>query len=316
MTSVGPADVRIPYVYLVGAPYSGSTLLSFLLNAHPECVSLGESFGPSKRVVIDDYACSCGEDFLQCPFWRRLAQRIEELGEPFDPAARRWPTKFDVSRNRYINYFVARSLGSGFLDGLRDISLAPLSGVRRKLDRVGRVNALFARAATELSNTRVFVDASKVAHRVRFLARVPELDLRVIHLVRDARGGTASIMKNAGIADPAVATRHWRRRNLEAERAARFLSPDRWIVVRYSDVCANLQAEMDRIADFVGVKRAPVPEDFRSVEHHLIGNQMRVRSSSAIREDLSWRERLDESELAVIARISGAANRHFGYDWP
>jgi hypothetical protein len=286
------------------------------LNTHPDCVSVGESFGLTRRVVIDKYICSCGELLLRCSFWQRLAKRVEELDKPFEIASPCWKTRFDVSTNRYINSLAIRSLGSTALDGLRDRCLAPFGSVRRKLDRAGTVNMVFARAAMELSNTRVFVDASKVEHRVRLLARVPELDLRVIHLVRDARGGTASVMKNTRTSNVTVATRSWRRRNLEAERARRFLPSDRWLLIRYGELCADPQAVMDSVADFIGVPHAPLAEDFRSVEHHLIGNQMRLRGSGSIREDLSWRAFLAESDLDTIARISGATNRHFGYDWP
>ena len=306
----------VRYVYVAGAPYCGSTLLSFLLNTHPDCVSVGESFGPTQRVVIDKYTCSCGELLLQCSFWQRLAKRVEELDKPFEIASRFWKTRFEVSTSRYVSSLAIRSLGSTVLDGLRDRCLAPFGRVRRKLDQAGTVNMVFARAAMELSSTRVFIDASKVAHRVPLLARVPEFDLRVIHLVRDARGGTASVMKNVGISNAAVATRSWRRRNSEVERARRFLPSDRWLLIRYGELCADPQAVMDGIADFIGVPHASLPEDFRSVEHHLIGNQMRLRGSGSIREDLSWRVFLAESDLDTIARISGAANRHFGYDWP
>jgi hypothetical protein len=36
----------------------------------------------------------------------------------------------------------------------------------------------------------------------------------------------------------------------------------------------------------------------------------------AIREDRSWMERLNDDDLRVIARVTGAASHDLGYDWP
>ena len=314
----------VGYVYIAGASYCGSTLLTFLLNAHPDCVSVGESLGLGRHarygdtpVVISEYRCSCGERLLECPFWLRLAERMGELGETLDLGSPVWPTRLETSRNRYLRALAVRSLGHVWLDTVRDLTLGKLMGLERRVARTALANARFARAAIDITGTSVFVDSSKMARRVRMLERCPDIALRVVQLVRDARGGTASHMKKRKkMSDAARATREWRRRNMEIQRVRCFLPAERWMTLRYSDLCADVQGTMDRVADFIGVERAPVPPDFRSVEHHIIGNYMRLGGSSEIREDLSWQQLLTESDLAAIARISGVANRLFGYNWP
>ena len=49
------------FLYVVGTSFTGSTLLSFLLNLHPQIVSVGEMTGPFRGVADRQaYPCSCG----------------------------------------------------------------------------------------------------------------------------------------------------------------------------------------------------------------------------------------------------------------
>lgn len=172
-----------------------------------------------------------------------------------------------------------------------------------------------ARAVLEASGKTVFVDTARDHQRSKYLVGSPQLDLRAIHLVRDPRGTTASIMKHTGVG-LSRAARQWRRYNLEADRVRRLLPPGFWMLLHYEDLCAEPQATLDRIARFLRVEPTRVPEDLRSSEHHVIGNSMRLRAVGGIREDQMWREAFDARDLRVIARIAGSASHRLGYDWP
>jgi hypothetical protein len=306
----------IPYVCLPGCGYTGSTLLGFLLNAHPECASIGAATGLVARVDLPSYRCSCGALFGECGFWRAVAARTRELGHPVDVYKTGfWSTHFTWTGNRVLDALLFRSLRAPALTALRDALLADLPPVRAHLLAVAATSAAFARAVLEQTGKRVFVDTARDHQRPKLLARSPELDVRVIHLVRDARANSASIMKRLGL-DAAAAARHWEKANLEAERTRRYFAPERWLRVRYDELCSDLQATLDRISDFLGVRRAPAPADFRAGAHHVIGNEMRLEGAGQVREDVSWRERLSASDLDAIARNAGRTNRFFGFDWP
>jgi hypothetical protein len=306
----------IPYVCLPGCGYTGSTLLGFLLNAHPECASIGAATGLVAKVDLASYRCSCGALFRECGFWRRVSERTRELGHPVDVYKTNfWSTHFAPTGSRVLDAVLFRSLRVPALTALRDALIGPLPPVRGRVLEIGATSAAFARAVLEASGKRVFVDTARDHQRPKLLAVHPELDVRVIHLVRDARANSASIMKRLGL-DVAAAARHWEHANLEAERTRRYFAPDRWLRVRYDELCADLQGTLDRIADFLGVARAAAPSDFRAVEHHIIGNEMRLAGAGAVREDTSWRERLSAADLGLIARMVGRTNRFFGFDWP
>jgi len=313
---VDQGATRLRYVCMPGSPYTGSTLLGFLLNTHPECASIGAAVGLTARVDLDSYLCSCGTPFRGCGFWNRVAARTVELGTPV-PVFRGgdWPTHVRVSRRRWLNGLLIRSLGNTTLNAARDAVVWRAGPVRRTLSEARATTWGLARAVLETTGKRVFVDTARDHQRPKYLRQHPMLDVRVIHLVRDPRGTTASIMKHTGV-DLARAARQWRHYNAEADRVKRLMPRGSWMLLRYEELCADPQGTLDRIARFVDVQPAPAPPDLGTTEHHIIGNSMRLRAIEGIREDRTWEDRLDERDLRVIARIVGRTSHRLGYDWP
>lgn len=317
ITSLSPEERKVRMAYIAGISYSGTTLLAFLLNAHPDCSSIGEGTGMIRGVDFSDYRCSCGELLVECAFWKAMERRLHELGYPMEIyRAGLWETHFQSHSNRYLNLALIRSLRSRFLNRMRDAVVSHIGPVRRGLERTAHLNWAFARAVLDLTGKAVFVDSAKDYVRAQLLSRLPNLDVRCIHLVRDARANAVSLMKRQSERDVGLAARQWRRVNNETDRVRRTMPADRWLRVRYSDLCADPQGVMDRISKFMGVRPAPLPGDFRAVENHIIGNSMRIKGSGQIREDRSWEGRLSEADLRVIARICGRLNREFGFGWP
>ncbi|HEX6257188.1 MAG TPA: sulfotransferase [Euzebyales bacterium] len=316
MSDVGDGSTAARYVCMPGSPYTGSTLLGFLLNAHPACVSVGAATGLTPRVDVATYRCSCGEYFTQCHFWKAVAARTEELGAPVNVYdTDYWNTHVRMSRRRWLNGVLVRSLGTAPLTDVRDALLGCVGPVRRTLDTARRSTASLATAVLEITGTTVFIDTARDHQRPKYLAPTPGLDVRAIHLVRDPRGNVASIVRHTGV-DVAAAARQWTHYNVEADRVRRFLPSDAWLHVRYEDLCADPRATLDRIARFIGVAPASGAFDLGAMEHHIIGNSMRLRGIDGIRHDERWREQLTSSDLDVIARLAGEASRRFGYDWP
>jgi hypothetical protein len=307
---------KIPYLYITGASYSGSTLLAFLLNAHPCMVSIGEQRSKAGGLSIARYRCSCGALLLQCPFFLELERRINASGSSFKLT--HWQTLFQLTQHRWLNIFLVRPLRYTCLERIRD-RLVPLwPGYRQAIRVIGQRVLHLAQAALAISGKKIFVDVQKDAIRVKFLRDIGQFDLKVIHLVRDVRGAVASYIKNRRNDDVAWGTRVWSIANAESERAKRYVSPHQWLRITYDELCTDPQGTVDRISDLVGAKRTPVPEDIYDGEHHIIGNHMRLRSkgSGVVTLDEFWKDRLTERELKIIAHLGGAANRLYGHQWP
>jgi hypothetical protein len=307
---------RVRYVCMPGSPYTGSTLLGFLLDAHPACVSIGAATGLTSKIDLRTYACSCGERFVDCPFWNRVAARTRELGAPvtvFETGY--WNTHVTLSDRRWLDGLLVRSLGDLRVTAARDAVVWRAPAVRRTLARARNATWSLARAVLEETRASAFIDSARDHQRPKYLMRDPRLDVRVLHLVRDPRGNTASIMKHTGV-DVMTAAKRWRHYNVEADRVRALLPEDAWLRVRYEDLCREPARTLGTIARFVGVETADVPDDLQATDHHIIGNSMRLRGIGEIREDRSWEAVLDRDDLRAIERIAGRASRDLGMEWP
>lgn len=307
---------RIRYVCIPGSPFTGSTLLGALLNQHPDCASIGAAVGLIWRADLSSYRCSCGTPFRQCEFWSHIASRTRALGHPVNVFETNfWNTHLRLSRNRLINAVLVRSLGRDRLNDARDALVRRLPGARREISQMGWNTWSLAAAVLERTGKSVFIDTTRDHQRPKYLATHPSLDLKVIHLVRDPRGNSASIMKHTGV-DVATAARQWRHYNVEAARTRRYLPRESWMSLHYEDLCADPGAVLDQISDFLGVERATGRQGIREPDSHIIGNKTRLKGLGEIREDLSWQSRLGSTELAAIARITRSTSHDLGYSWP
>ncbi len=307
---------RLRYVCIPGSPFTGSTLLGTLLNEHPHCASIGAAVGLPRRPDLSTYLCSCGARFRDCEFWQDIATRTASLGYPvsvFESGF--WNTHLRLSRQPMLNALLARSLGADGLNDARDAVVGRWPGARAAILRMGWNSWSLASAVLARTGKSVFIDTSRDHQRPKYLAMHPKLEVKVIHLFRDPRGNSASIMKHTG-ADAATAARQWTHYNVEARRVRRYLPESAWLPLRYEDLCADPQAVFDRISDFVGVPKAVIQIGARAGESHIIGNKMRLKAVSEIREDRSWETRLSDEDLSVLTRIAGPTSRELGYDWP
>jgi hypothetical protein len=311
------------YVCLPGSPYTGSTLLGAVLNEHPDCASIGSATGLLQRTDLATYRCSCGELFRECEFWKQIAARTRDLGHPVNVfetnlKADFWNTHLRLSRNLVANALLVRSLRWDLLNDVRDAVVGMVPAVRVAISRMAWNSWSLASAVLERSGKTVFVDTTRDPQRPKYLSRFPMLEVKVIHLVRDPRAGSASIMKHTGV-DVAAAARRWTHTNTEADRVRRYLPAESWMSLHYETFCADPAGVLDRISAFLGVGRPMMQNGFHNPLSHVIGNKtrlMRVRNLGEIREDLSWQTKLGSAELSTIARIAGPTSRRLGYDWP
>ncbi len=205
-----------------GSPYTGSTLLGLLLDHHPALASVGAATGLTSRIDPRTYRCSCGARYPECAFWRRVARRTAELGHPVAVFRTGWSTDVRMSRRRWLNGVLVRSLGNLRLNAARDAVLWR-GPVRRRVAEAALASWSLATAVLEATGKEVFVDTARDHQRPKYLRGTPRLDVRVIHLVRDPRGNVASIVRHTG-ADVASAARRWRERLAPGRRrcAVRF----------------------------------------------------------------------------------------------
>ena len=318
-------------VYILAASHSGSTLLTLLLNSHPDVATVGE-LAPGHMEDLAFYRCSCGQLLRECPFWAHIAQRMNQQGLPF--ALNNFGTRFAVPKSRLATRLLRPLHRGPALEFVRDAALNLLTPWPRHRREAQRANLALIQAVLDYYHARVFVDKGNTALRLKYLLAAPGLNVKVIHLVRDGRAVALTYMDPARYADAqdpslrgggnggdraaerlpmAAAAREWRRCIQEAGHALARLDPARWIRIRYEDLCSDPDATLARLFNFLGLDPARRSPDFRTSEHHILGNGMRLDAASQIRLDDRWNTVLLPSDLVTFELVAGDTARRYGY---
>ena len=319
--------------YILSASHSGSTLLSMLLGSHPQIATVGEmKLSSSAMGDLRRYRCSCGELIKQCGFWQKVKEGMARRGFAFDL------THAGTDHKSVESYYARRLLGplhrGILLESLRDVALGTSFAWRKQLLEIQRRNAALVSTISEITKANIVVDSSKTALRLKYLLRNPELDVKVIRLTRDGRAVALTYIDPADFADAknpahrgggmgsarenerlsmARAAYEWRRCIEEAENILRRLDKSQWIEVRYEELCEDTENTLRRLFEFLGVDPGEHAREFRTVEHHIVGNGMRLDTTSQISLDERWRSALTKEELRIFDHEAGNINQRYGY---
>jgi hypothetical protein len=301
-------------LYVGGLGRSGSTLLDRMLGELPGVTSSGELVHLWQRGVIEDQLCACGESFSACPFWTKVGAEAfggwdtREVGEAIT-------LQRLVDRNRYLPMVASGATTPAFAS---------------RLDRYRELLSKMYAGISSAAGGAIVVDSSKHASTAFVLHGAPNVDLRLIHLVRDARGTAYSWTKE--VRRPEVSDREvLMHRHAPWRTAARF---DSWnlllhglpmvgvptLFLRYEDLVADPRGQMERIVTFAQLP-AEGALDFieddavtLGVPHSVSGNPMRFRTGRIpVRIDDEWRRALPPSERAKVTAIALPLLAPYGY---
>ena len=294
---------------------SGSTLLERALAQLPEVCGLGEVEYLWERGIRNDERCGCGESFSGCPFWSEVGARAFGGWDKVDTGrvaalARRVD---DVKH-------VPRLLLPAHLGGLR-------AELTEYLDYYERLYA----AAREVSGRDVLVDSSKITSLAYVLSHSPQLDLRLVHILRDPRAVAYAWTKVVRRPEVSTSEAYMPRYSpsymamlyaghhvlLEALR----LRGVHGVRVRYEDFAEDPMTEVRRVADLAGL---PFDESVLSGDgeltlrlgavHTVSGNPSRFQTGDVtIRRDEKWRTEMPRRQRIVVTALTGPVGLAYGY---
>lgn len=296
--------------YILAVSFSGSTLLAMLLGSQPEAITVGEM----RALTHSDpetYLCSCGEHIKKCSFWREVSSRMARKGIPNFDITQAQLSVHDVD-NSYLRRLLKPLPRGPLLETARSTALALSPGWKSHLRNVHRRNGVLVDVLREITGTKLVVDSSKIATHLKFLLKSHDLKIKVIWLVRDGRAVANSMLRH-GTRTMEEAAISWRRNNEGAERVLAGLQPSQWLHVVYEELCRKPEQTLREICRFLDLDARQVVLDFRSRQQHVLGNDMRLKSSSDIRLDERWRSDLTQEHLAIFEKIAGDLNRKYGY---
>jgi hypothetical protein len=175
------------------------------------------------------------------------------------------------------------------------------------------------------------VDSSKIPSHAFLLRRVPDLDLRVLHLIRDSRGVAHSwrklVEKKVTEGDPSFLPRYgllessarWLVYNAQTTALGRVGVPYRRL--RYEDLVRDPMRTIGRILAMAGHPVGPdslpftAPDEVALAPNHTVdGNPMRFSTGTMrVRVDDAWRADMPTAErtLVTVATLPGLLS--YGY---
>jgi hypothetical protein len=305
-------------VYLAGFGRSGSTLLERLLGELPGACPAGEVVHMWQRGVRDGERCGCGQPFPECPFW-------QQVGEA---AFGGWD-QVDVDRMARLRAAVDRS---------RFVPQLSMEATRRRLrPELDEYAAYYRRtysAIAEVSGSRVVIDSSKHASLAFCLRGRPDLDLRVVHVVRDSRAVAYSWSRIVARPEAAAGTRmstysaassavRWNVQNGALQLLGQLGTPR--LLVRYEDLVRDPAAKVREIAAFAGLPAGPGLGFLHSdgpgqwwaelgATHTASGNPMRFTTGRVpIRPDNNWRSAMLASKRRTVTSLTLPLLGRYGY---
>ena len=192
---------RLQVTYVVGSSHSGSTLIAFLADQHPQIASVGET-AVKRRIRREGRAsaqrCSCGERLDTCPFWQAVFADVSATGIRLSTT--RWRTDYRFEHPWLDAVLTRETSWLAWREGRR-WATRHLPRLRARTARVDRANVAFVRAVLRRRNASVFLDTTKLLTRLTYLLEIPDFDLQVVRLVRDVRGFAASAQRRGESVD-------------------------------------------------------------------------------------------------------------------
>ena len=183
-----------------------------------------------------------------------------------------------------------------------------------------------------MSGAKVLIDSSKHAALAYCLRQSPDIDLRVVHVVRDSRGVAYSWTKKVARpeADGAEMTRYhpgrsallWNAHNCAFTLLRRCGVPVKRI--RYEELLANPRGAIFGLATYAGIedpdlsfiKRNPDGTDHAELGpcHSAAGNPMRFMVGSVpLRTDDAWRRSLAPGQRRLVGALTAPLLGAYGY---
>lgn len=290
-------------IFIVGMARSGTTLLSLLLDRMDGFVALGEAH-VYWEIAESERRCGCGRRIDVCPLWGDLRGAQDEWG--VDAEAMRDVFRA-LARPRVRTEWRRHGSRHGGAAGNQPAAYADAT------------NATY-RWLAQRTGAEILVDSSKLPAVADLTARTAEMEVHLVHLVRDPRAVAHSMGRRslaAALEDPPItaparylraalgAAADWTLRNAYVEAHLRRRAGRRFLRLRFEDLADSPRQAVAKVREFAGA--GPTPDGFldeRTVElgenHVLTGDQSRFRRGEIpVTHADAWR-----AEMPTLARIA------------
>ena len=296
---------KIKVLYVAGWGRSGSTILTNILGQVDGFVSVGEINFLWKHGLIENRLCGCGAPFRECEQWTRALSGAFSRLDGVDPH-RMVRFQEEGVRTRHVPLMMA-PWGRRYL--------------RSRLgEYLGNLERLYG-AILDSTGGRVIVDSSKFPSYGYTLGMLPNVEMYVVHLIRDPRAVSYSWLKKKlqpdkeggqGYMhqfDPVKSSLMWDAWNVFTE-ALWGRTSQRYMRLRYEDFVRSPRRTVERILGMVGedVPRLPFAGEHEAelgVSHTISGNPNRFTTGTVeLRPDEEWKSRMKARDKALVTALT------------
>lgn len=298
---------EINIVYIAGETRSGTTLIDRVLGTLPSTSSLCELSYAWQSGFIENNICSCGEKFSDCSFWSAVSGRLGNDKAIFQRAAE---LEQRVIRSRYFLNFYFNLYSKQFASDLAEYR--------------GLLGQLIHAIAAETGSTTL-IDSSKYPSGPLVLAGIPEVEVSVVHVIRDLRGFVYSMQKGntnpayAGkmaVRSPLSSINGWIVRNLFIEMLKRKFPYQQLIYDTcvedpercFARLCSSLPVFSKNAPNFVEGASIDLPEI-----HTVSGNPHRFSNGmTTLRRDNEWQHKMSASHKRLATVLGYPLLKKYG----
>ncbi len=275
-------------IYVLGSGHCGSTLLDLMMDSHSKIVGVGELENCSNQRKKKKTTCTCKRILANCPFWNKV---FEGISSNIDLSVYRNKIDFLLKTKKFKNKKTFKEID---------------------LEKYLKLNEKIYKDVLSYSKKEIIFDSSKTADRAELLVQSKDLEITLLHLVRDGRGVMWSYKRKYGrIFSPMW---RWLGKNLKIELMKKRNKNIKTIFVRYEDLVKNPEKELKRILEETKLSFEPQMLNFREYEHHQIGgNRLRFKEDQEIKEDFSWKANLTKFDLCIFNLFAGWLNKRYNY---
>jgi Sulfotransferase family len=283
-----------------------------LVDAADRAAGVGELRWLWDRGILDDYLCGCASPFHACDFWQRTLEhftaQLPTGASPRAYAEKVISLRRCVERLRYMPFLLRPQLTP--------------AAYRHRLESYRETLRMLYESVAAAGDARIVVDSSKEPVYAYVLAGVRDIDLRVLHLVRDSRAVAYSWQRH--VSRPEI---HWTER--EMRRYTLWQSASQWNLknglaevlrargvpvsrLRYEDFVAAPSETLRRRLDDLGLptRRSPLAGSWHSVS----GNPVRFRGEAhTLKLDREWEVRMPRRKRVAVTAATAPLLLRYGY---
>jgi hypothetical protein len=299
---------KIKVLYISGWGRSGSTILARILGQVDGFFHGGEL----RTIWVDGLkpngVCGCGVLVRECPVWNAICDRAFDGIDKINPPEITHLQRSTEPRTKEV-------LLSQFLPNSD-------TKIQTRLQAYHEILSKLYWGIKEVMNSRVIIDDSNHPGYAYTLSMMPEIDLYLIHLIRDPRAtayswsqrqkkglGTYSIRNNS---------LGWDMRNIATEALARRVK-GKYLRLFYEDFATQPKASIQKILNFLNEPSVNLPfisenEVQLGINHSVFGNPNRTSSGAiAIKLDDEWKRKLNPSDRKTVTALTFPLLLKYGY---